>query len=430
MTEISRLTRGIRAGIDSNPSQGAIVPPLYLSSNFSFAGFGEPRQYDYTRSGNPTRDVLGEALATLEGGVGGTITSTGMSAITLCVNALLQPGQTIVIPHDCYGGTWRLFDTLAKRGQFEVRTVDFGDDADVRDALADQPSVVWLETPSNPLLRITDIERITTAAHAVGALVVADNTFLSPILQRPFEFGVDLVVHSTTKYINGHSDVVGGAVIAATDELHEQISWWSNVLGLTGSPFDSYLTVRGLRTLHTRMRAHQENAEALVDAVVAHPAVAAVHYPGLITHPGHEIAARQQDGFGAMFSIDLAGGETAVRAFVDGLRCFSLAESLGGIESLLAHPATMTHASMTAEAREAAGIGAGLLRLSVGIEAVEDLLADVLDGLDRAAAACPTACRAAASGAPASRPTSSRRTDEEDGEIDEPVRIRPLARVS
>lgn len=412
MTEISRLTRGIRAGIDSDPSQGAIVPPLYLSSNFSFAGFGEPRKYDYTRSGNPTRDVLGEALATLEGGVGGTITSTGMSAITLCVNALLRPGQRIVIPHDCYGGTWRLFDTLSARGQFEVRTVDFGDDADVRDALAERPAVVWLETPSNPLLRITDIQRITTAAHAVGAVVVADNTFLSPILQRPFEFGVDLVVHSTTKYINGHSDVVGGAVIAATDELHEQISWWSNVLGLTGSPFDSYLTVRGLRTLHTRIRAHQENAESLVNAVVSHPAVAAVHYPGLVTHPGHEIAARQQDGFGAMFSIDLAGGETAVRAFVDGLRCFSLAESLGGIESLVAHPATMTHASMSAEARDAAGIGDGLLRLSVGIEAEQDLLADLLDGLDRAAAACITPGATIES---ATEPAA--------------IQIRPLARV-
>ncbi|MEJ7649489.1 MAG: cystathionine gamma-synthase [Nakamurella sp.] len=388
---VSQLTRGLRTGIDSDPAQGAIIPPLYLSSNFSFAAFDEPRQYDYTRSGNPTRDVLAEALSTLEGGAGASITSTGMSAITLCVNALLRPGDTIVIPHDCYGGTWRLFDTLSSRGQFELVTVDFGDEDAVNAALEAGPTVVWLETPSNPLLRVTDIELVTKAAHAVGALVVADNTFLSPILQRPFEFGVDLVVHSTTKYINGHSDVVGGAVIARTAELTEQIAYWSNVLGLSGSPFDSYLTVRGLRTLHTRIRAHQENATAIVNAIAAHPAVGCVYYPGLTSHPGHEIAAKQQDGFGAMFSIDLAGGETAVRAFLQGLRCFSLAESLGGTESLVAHPATMTHASMSAEARAVAGIGAGLLRLSVGIELAQDLVADVLDGLDRAlAATCPT----------------------------------------
>ena len=386
MTEISRLTRGIRAGIDSDPAQGAIVPPLYLSSNYSFAGFDEPRRYDYTRSGNPTRDVLAESLSTLEGGAGAVITATGMGAITLCVNALRCPGDTLVIPHDGYGGSWRLFDTLSRRGQFEVATVDYGDADAVRDALQAPiaPKVVWLETPSNPLLRVTDIEAVTTAAHAVGAIVVADNTFLSPILQRPLEFGVDLVLHSTTKYINGHSDVVGGAVIAATTELYTQINWWSNVLGLTGSPFDSYLTVRGVRTLHTRIRAHQENTAAIVAAVCGHPALTTVHYPGLPDHPGHHIAARQQDGFGAMLSIDLAGGETAVRAFLDGLRCFSLAESLGGIESLIAHPATMTHASMSAEARRVAGIGDGLLRVSVGIEAAEDLVADLLDALDRA----------------------------------------------
>lgn len=386
MTEISRLTRGIRAGIDSDPSHGAIVPPLYLSSNYSFAGFGEARQYDYTRSGNPTRDVLAEALSTLEGGAGAVVTATGMGAITVCLNALLCPGDTIVIPHDCYGGTWRLFDSLSHRGHFDVVTVDFGDETAVQQALSAPvpPKVVWLETPSNPLLRVTDIEAVSTAAHAVGATVVADNTFLSPILQRPFEFGADLVVHSTTKYINGHSDVVGGAVIAATSELHEQIAWWANVLGITGSPFDSYLTVRGLRTLHTRIKAHQENATAVIDAIAAHPAVSTIYYPGLANHPGHEIAARQQGGFGAMFSIDLAGGETAVRAFLDGLRCFSLAESLGGIESLVAHPATMTHASMTAAARAVAGIGDGLLRVSVGIEAADDLIADVLDALDRA----------------------------------------------
>lgn len=398
MTDITALTRGLRTGIDTDPAQGAIVPPLYLSSNFSFADFGEPRQYDYTRSGNPTRDLLAEALTTLEGGHGGTITATGMAAITLCVSALLRPGDTILIPHDCYGGTWRLFDSLAGRGQFDYQCVDYTDPAALREALGapTAPRVVWLETPSNPLLRITDIGAVTRAAHEVGALVVADNTFLSPVLQRPFEFGVDAVVHSTTKFINGHSDVVGGAVIARTPELHEEFGSWANVLGITGSPFDSYLTLRGLRTLHTRLRAHQENARALVDLLVDHPAVAAVHYPGLPDHPGHEIAARQQDGFGAMFSVELHGGEDAVRAFVTGLRCFSLAESLGGTESLVAHPATMTHASMTPRAREVAGIRDGLLRVSVGIEHGADLQEDLRAALDRATEATSTAYRGVA----------------------------------
>ena len=407
---LSRLTRGIRTGIGTDPAEGAIVPPLYLSSNFSFAEFGTPRRYDYTRSGNPTRDLLGEALATLEGGFGGVITSTGMSAITLCVNALLCPGQTIVVPHDCYGGSWRLFDTLAARGQFNVVTVDFGDEEAVALALGADPApaVVWLETPSNPLLRVTDINAVSKAAHAVGAIVVADNTFLSPILQRPIELGADVVVHSTTKYINGHSDVVGGAVIAATEELHTLLAFWSNTLGLTGSPFDSYLTLRGLRTLHTRIRAHQENTECIVAAIADHPALAAVHYPGLVDHPGHELAAAQQDGFGAMLSIELAGGEPAVRAFVDGLRVFCLAESLGGTESLIAHPATMTHASMSPEARTAAGIGDGLLRLSIGIEAAEDLIADLNDALDRAVSDWPADARSAESFDDARHPASDR----------------------
>lgn len=395
ISALSALTRCLRTGIDDDPAHGSVVPPLYLSTNFSFTDFGQPRQYDYTRSGNPTRDVLGEALATLEGGAGATITATGMAAITLTTSTLLRPGDVILVPHDCYGGSWRLFDALSGRGNFTYRTVDFSDLDAVRVALAaDQaPAVVWIETPSNPLLRVTDIEAVTRAAHDVGAVVVADNTFCSPILQRPFEFGVDVVVHSTTKYINGHSDVVGGAVITATAALHEKFGYWSNVLGISGSPFDSYLTLRGLRTLHTRIRAHQENTTALVEAIGNHPALAAIHYPGLPDHPGHELAARQQDGFGAMLSVDLAGGEDAVRAFVSGLQCFSLAESLGGTESLIAHPATMTHASMTPQARTTAGIGDGLLRLSIGIESAEDLVTDVLAALDRALVATPAASR-------------------------------------
>lgn len=389
MTELSRLTRAIRTGLETDPAHGAVVPPIYLSSNYTFEELGTPRRYDYTRSGNPTRDLLGDALATLEGGAGGVVTTTGMGAITVVVSALLSPGQTVVVPHDCYGGTWRLFDSLSRKGAFEVVTVDYTDPAQVEAALrADKaPTVVWIETPSNPLLRITDVRAVASAAHEVGATVVADNTFLSPLLCRPIELGCDVVLHSTTKYVNGHSDVVGGAVIGATEELHEQLAWWANVLGLTGSPFDSYLTLRGLRTLHTRMKAHEENARAVAELIAEHPAVSRALYPGLASHPGHELATSQQDGYGAIVSLELAGGEAQVRAFLDGLQCFSLAESLGGVESLVVHPSTMTHASMTPEAREVAGIGDQLLRLSIGIEATEDLVADVRAGLDRALAA-------------------------------------------
>ncbi|NOT87196.1 MAG: O-succinylhomoserine (thiol)-lyase [Lysobacter sp.] len=377
-------TRAVRAGIDRDTAFGAVTPPLVLSSNFSFAGFGEKRQYDYTRSGNPTRDLLAEALAELEGGAGAVVTSTGMSAITLLLHALLKPGQRLVVPHDAYGGSWRLFNALANKGAFELQTIDFTDPRALAEALATKPAVVWIETPSNPLLRITDLRFVIEAAHAVGALTVVDNTFLSPALQTPIAFGADFVVHSTTKYINGHSDVVGGAVIAKDAEQHTQLVWWANALGITGAPFDSFLTLRGLRTLDARLRVHQENTDALVALLNDHPAVRRLHYPGLASHPGHAVAARQQYGFGAMLSLELEGGEAAVRAFIDGLDYFTLAESLGGVESLIAHPATMTHAAMTAEARAAAGIGDGLLRLSVGIEHVDDLVADIVAALDRA----------------------------------------------
>lgn len=380
-------TNAVRAGIDRDTAFGAVTPPLVLSSNFSFAGFGEKRQYDYTRSGNPTRDLLAEALAELEGGAGAVVTSTGMSAITLLLHALLKPGERLIVPHDAYGGSWRLFNALANKGAFELSTIDFTDPRALAEALAEKPAVVWIETPSNPLLRITDLRFVIEAAHAAGALAVVDNTFLSPALQTPIDFGADFVVHSTTKYINGHSDVVGGAVIAKDAEQHTQLVWWANALGITGAPFDSFLTLRGLRTLDARLRVHQENTAVLVDLLKDHPAVRTLHYPGLASHPGHALAARQQHGFGAMLSVELEGGEDAVRAFIDGLDYFTLAESLGGVESLIAHPATMTHAAMSAEARAAAGIGDGLLRLSVGIEHADDLVADLSAALERALAA-------------------------------------------
>jgi cystathionine gamma-synthase len=377
-------TRAVRAGIDRDTAFGAVVPPIVLSSNFSFAGFDRKRAYDYTRSGNPTRDLLAEALADLEGGAGGVVTATGMAAITLLLEAQLAPGDRLVVPHDGYGGSWRLFNALAAKGRFELVTADLTDPVSREAALGSRPSLVWIETPSNPLLRITDLAETISAAHRAGALTVVDNTFLSPALQRPFAFGADFVVHSTTKYINGHSDVVGGAVVARDAARVEPLTWWANALGLTGAPFDAFLTLRGLRTLGARVRVHQENAIALASRLQAHPAVRAVHYPGLSSHPAHALASAQQQGPGAMLSFELHGGIPAVRACLEGLRHVTLAESLGGVESLIAHPATMTHAAMSAPARAAAGIGDGLLRLSVGIEDGEDLWADLAAGLARA----------------------------------------------
>jgi cystathionine gamma-synthase len=386
-------TRAVRAGIDSDTANGAVIPPITLSANYRFDSLDAQPRYDYTRSGNPTRDALANAIADLEGGAGAAVTASGMGAITTVLHALLAPGERLLAPHDCYGGSWRLFTALAAKGLFEFETCDFNDPAQLGAALERRPQLVWIETPSNPLLRITDLEAVIGAARALGALTAADNTFLSPALQRPIAFGADVVVHSTTKYLNGHSDVVGGAAVARDPAVLDELKWWANALGVTGAPFDSYLTLRGLRTLNARMRVHQENATRIAGLLDAHPAVTRVHYPGLATHPGHDIAVRQQDGFGAMLSFDLAGGEAAVRAFVDGLGCFTLAESLGGVESLVAYPLTMSHAAMSEEARERAGIGPGLLRLSIGIEHIDDLAADLAAALDRALAATSEAVR-------------------------------------
>jgi cystathionine gamma-synthase len=375
-------TRTVRAALDTDTAHGAVVPPIHLSSTYSFAGFGQRRQYDYSRSGNPTRDALGGALADLEGGAGGVVVATGMAAITL-VTSLVKPGERIVVPRDCYGGSFRLFTALQRTGRAIVDFVDPTDLAALGAALATPAKLLWLETPSNPLLRITDLEAAAALGHAAGALVCADNTFLSPAWQQPLSLGCDIVIHSTTKYLNGHSDVVGGAVVARDKAVHDELAWWANALGLTGSAFDSFLTLRGMRTLHARLRLHEANARVIAEALQGHPAVAAVHYPGLASHPGHALAARQQRGFGAMLSFELNDGEAAVRSFLDGLECFSLAESLGGVESLVAHPATMTHAAMDPAARERAGITDSLLRLSVGIETADDLLADLTAGLAR-----------------------------------------------
>lgn len=374
-------TRAVRAGIATDKHHGAVVPPLHLSSTFTFEGFAKKRCYDYTRTGNPTRDHLGRALAELEGGESAIVTSTGMSAVLLAVQ-LVRPGELIIASHDCYGGTHRLLRSLAERGHFTVVFEDLTSPSALELIAALRPRLLWVETPSNPLLRITDIARVARAGHAAGAIVAVDNTFLSPALQRPIEFGADLVVHSTTKYLNGHSDVVGGAVITRDSALGDDLAWWANCLGITGAPFDSYLTLRGVRTLEARMRIHLENAALVVKELSKHPAVAHVYYPGLTTHPGHAIADAQQDGFGAMVSFEVEGGLVGVERFLENLQCFSLAESLGGVESLIAHPATMTHAAMDEAARTRAGIKDTLLRLSVGIEHGEDLVEDLRWALD------------------------------------------------
>jgi cystathionine gamma-synthase len=381
-------TRSVRAGLESDAQHGSVVPPIYLSTNFAFEGFRQPRRYDYTRSGNPTRDQLAGALADLEGGAGAVVTCTGLAAITLIL-ATLPAGARVVAPFDCYGGTYRLLAALEKKGNLIVDFIDQSDAAALAAALARKPALVWIETPSNPLLRIVDIRAVADASHAAGALVAADNTFLSPVWQQPLALGADLVMHSTTKYLNGHSDVVGGAVIAATADLTQNLAWWANAIGVTGAPFDSFLTLRGVRTLHARARVHAENTAAVVQVLNDHAAVRQVYYPGLAAHPGHDLAKKQQSGFGAMLSVELNGGEAAVQAFLEGLECFTLAESLGGVESLIAHPSSMTHAGMDETARIRAGIGPGLLRVSVGIENSDDLVADLEAALERVLKARP-----------------------------------------
>lgn len=356
-----------RAGVDQDPTHRAVMPPLYLSSNYAFDGFDKKRPYDYTRSGNPTRDVLGEALAELEGGAGAVVTATGMAAVDLPLN-LIPPGGRLIAPHDCYGGTCRLLNARARQGRFELVFVDQTDLSALDAALSEGAAMVLIETPSNPLLRVTDIAEVSRRAKAAGALVVADNTFLSPVLQRPIEQGADIVIHSTTKYINGHSDVVGGAVIAADRAVHEELACWANATGVTGAPFDAWLTLRGLRTLSVRIERAQGTAARVAEALAAHPAVARVHYPDI----------------GAMLSFELTGGVEAARIVCEAVGVFTLAESLGGVESLIAHPATMTHAAMTPEQRAVAGVGDGLIRLSIGLEHEADLVADLEAALAKA----------------------------------------------
>ncbi|KLU15963.1 MULTISPECIES: cystathionine gamma-synthase [Xenorhabdus] len=372
-----QATIAVHSGLNVDEQYGCVVPPIYLSSTYNFTGFNEPREHDYSRRGNPGRDVVQQVLAELEGGAGAVMTSSGMSAIHLLCTVFLKPGDLLVAPHDCYGGSYRLFDSLSKRGAYNVIFVDQSDEQALKQALAQKPKLVLIETPSNPLLRIVDIQYICGLAHEIGALAVVDNTFLSPVLQKPLDLGADLVVHSCTKYLNGHSDLIAGAIIAKEPSIAEELAWWANNIGVTAAAFDSYLLLRGIRTLSARVLLQQNNAVAIVDYLQQQPQVKRLFYPALKNHPGHEIAVKQQQGFGAMLSFELEGDEQAMRRFLSALKLFTLAESLGGVESLISHTATMTHAGMSAEARNQAGITDLLLRVSVGIEDSQDLIADL-----------------------------------------------------
>ena len=377
MSKKRRRTGIVRAGVGTDPAYRSVMPPLYLSSTFQIDGLDQRGTFEYSRTRNPTRDELADAIADLEGGIGCAVTSSGMAALTLLLH-LLEPDDLVLAPYDMYGRSYWLLRALAEKKHFRLEFIDMYGDVEFKDA----PKMVIIETPSNPVMRIADIEDIARRAHEAGALVVCDNTFLSPMLQQPFSLGADIVLHSTTKFLNGHSDVVGGAVIVKDNEqLLDDLNLWNNSLGTIGSPFDAYMTLRGLRTLEVRVHRAQENAEKIASFLDGHKKVSKTYYPGLPSHDGHAIAQKQQEGFGAMLSFDLDGD---LDAFLGALGMFSLAQSLGGTESLINHPASMTHVSMGAEARAKAGVTDNLLRLSVGIEHIDDLISDLKAALDAA----------------------------------------------
>lgn len=374
-------TRCVHTGVDKDSQFHSVITPIYQTSTFYFDDVEAHQPYDYTRSGNPTRTALEENLASLEGGTQCRATSTGMSAITAIMH-LFQAGDHIIVGHDTYGGTFRLFNNVYAVRGFEFSFVDMGDVENIRRERRPNTKAIWIETPSNPLLRVYDIAEIVEVARDFGAITVADNTFLSPYLQRPLELGVDIVMHSTTKYLNGHSDVVGGCVITRHKEHSEQIAYLVNALGVACSPFDAWLVLRGIKTLGPRMEAHQRGAMALAEMLAAHPKVEAVYYPGLPSHRQHELAKRQQRGFGAMLSFDLKGDRAAVDRVLKRLQLYYLGVSLGGVESLVCYPETMSHASMTPDARRRAGISERTIRVSVGIEDPADLVADMRQALE------------------------------------------------
>lgn len=373
-------TRSVHGGVHKDQQYNSVTTPIYASSTFSWSDLETNAGYDYTRSSNPTRKALEENIAALEGGAGCSATSSGMSAIH-CAMSLLSPGDHIIVPKDVYGGTFRLFSRFLQDRGMSFSFVDMTDLAETAAAFQPQTKCVWIETPSNPLLKVVDLEATVALAKQHGALTICDNTFMSPYLQRPLEFGVDIVVHSTTKYINGHSDVVGGCIVSMTDQHATRIAWLCNALGTACSPFDAWLVLRGVKTLGCRMEAQQANAMKIARFLEQHPRVRRVNYPGLESHPQHELAKRQQKGFGAMLSFDVDGDRSLTEQVCVKTKLFDMAISVGGIESLISFPTTMSHASMTSAARAAAGITDSLVRVSVGLEHADDLIADLNQAL-------------------------------------------------
>ncbi|MDQ3568006.1 MAG: cystathionine gamma-synthase [Actinomycetota bacterium] len=370
-------TRAIHVGQDADTATGATIVPIYQTSTYTQQAPGEHKGYEYSRTGNPTRAALEECMAALEGADHGLAFASGLAATT-AVMSLLSPGDHVVAGDDLYGGTYRLFDKVLREGnRIDFDYVDSTDTASVEEALRPETKMLWIETPTNPMLTLSDIRKLSEMAHKRGAVVAVDNTFASPYFQRPLELGADIVVHSTTKYMGGHSDVIGGAVMTSDEGFRERISFYQNAAGGVPGPFDSWIVLRGLKTLAVRMRQHEENALAIAGFLEDHPQVATVNYPGLLSHPQHELAKRQMSGFSGMVSFTLKGGAEAAYAAVQKTKLFSFAESLGGVESLITHPATMTHAAIPKEQREARGVTDGLLRLSVGIEDAQDLILDL-----------------------------------------------------
>ena len=375
-------TLAIHAGQGPDPAYGAVIPPIYQTSTFAFRGVNEPGPFDYSRSGNPTRKALETCLARLEGGVAGFAFGTGMAAETT-VLMLLDAGDRIIVHNDLYGGTYRLLTTVLANKGIGVDFVDLRCSDLVRRAIRPETKAIWIETPTNPLMNLVDMAEVAGIARENELLTICDNTFLSPYFQRPVEFGIDIVVHSTTKYINGHSDVVGGAVVVNSDALAERIGYLQNALGTCAGPQDCFLVLRGIKTLAVRMEEHNRNALEIAHWLERHRKISAVLHPGLSSHPQHDLALRQMRGFGGTFSFRVAGGRTEVFRLLGGVQLFTLAESLGGVESLIEHPATMTHASVPQEERERMGITDDVVRVSVGIEDVQDLAADLDQALAR-----------------------------------------------
>lgn len=375
------ITRMVHAGQSTDQVYGSVTLPIYQTSTFAFEDVGKTTGFEYSRLGNPTRRALEVILADLEGGAGAVATASGMAAISTALS-IFEAGMHVICTHDCYGGTVRLLNYLADQGKIQLSYADMNDVSGLASLIKPNTRVLWVETPSNPLLRITDLGKVAEFAREKGLTVIVDNTFLSPICQQPIAFGADVVVHSTTKYLNGHADVVGGAVIAATDELNRKIQFAAKTHGGIAAPFDSWLVLRGLKTLHLRMAQHEKNAMAVAKFLAGHARVEQVFYPGLPSHPGHELARKQQKGFGGMVSFAVKGGVEAAHRVLGCVRLFTLAESLGGVESLIGHPVTMSHASMPREQRDTAGIMETVIRLSVGIEAADDLIADLAQALE------------------------------------------------